>query len=121
MPAAKMTTRPFSRCRTARRRMYGSAIWFMKTARHHAALHAALLQRVLQGNGVDHRRQHAHVVGGHAVHFFRLLGHSAEEIAAADYDADFHAQPVDIGDFVGDFSDLVGVQAELVLPRQCFS
>ena len=25
VPAAKMTTRPFSRCRIARRRMYGSA------------------------------------------------------------------------------------------------
>ncbi len=25
VPAAKMTTRPFSRCRMARRRMYGSA------------------------------------------------------------------------------------------------
>ena len=27
VPPAKMTTRPFSRCRWARRRMYGSATW----------------------------------------------------------------------------------------------
>ena len=31
-PAPKMTTRPFSRCRTARRGMYGSATWPMVMA-----------------------------------------------------------------------------------------
>ena len=32
VPATKITTRPFSRCRTARRRMYGSAISFIAMA-----------------------------------------------------------------------------------------
>ena len=32
MPATKITTRPFSRWRIARRRMNGSAIWFIGIA-----------------------------------------------------------------------------------------
>ena len=32
VPQPKMTTRPFSRCRMARLRMYGSATWFMAMA-----------------------------------------------------------------------------------------
>src|SRR6266852_1755817 len=32
VPPAKITTRPFSRCRRARRRMYGSAIWCISIA-----------------------------------------------------------------------------------------
>ena len=32
VPAAKMTTRPFSRWRIARRRMYGSATWRISMA-----------------------------------------------------------------------------------------
>jgi hypothetical protein len=31
-PAAKITTRPFSRCRIALRGMYGSAIWAIEIA-----------------------------------------------------------------------------------------
>ena len=51
-------------------------------------MHVLFFQRVLQGQRVDHRGEHAHVVGGDAVHVFRLHGHAAEKIAAADDDGD---------------------------------
>ena len=59
------------------------------------ALHAGedpeLLQRVLKRQRVDHRGQHAHVVGAGAVHAFGRGGDPAEDVAAADHHAHFHA------------------------------
>ena len=54
---------------------------------HDAAVQAALLDGVLQGDGVDDGGEHAHVVCGDAVHVDGLLGHSAKEVAAANDDA----------------------------------
>ena len=79
---------------------------------HHPAGDAALLERVLHGDGVDDRGEHAHVVGADAVHLLGLLGDAAEEVASADDDADLDAQRVDIDDFAGDFGDLAGIEAE---------
>ena len=71
-----------------------------------------MLQGVLQGDGVDDRSQHAHVVGAHAVHLFGLLGHAAEKVASAHHDADFNAQCMHVDKFAGNLSDLAGIQAE---------
>ena len=49
-------------------------------------------EAVLQGDGVDHRGQHAHVVRAHAVHLLGLLFYATEEVPAAHHQADFHAQ-----------------------------
>src|SRR5271157_941384 len=70
---------------------------------HHARPDALFLQRILQGQGIDDRGQHAHVIGGNAVHGLGLLGHAAEEVAAAHYDRDLNSQPVHFGDFGRDF------------------
>ena len=48
VPAAKITTRPFSRWRMARRRMYGSATSDTAIADEHAGVRAVALERVLQ-------------------------------------------------------------------------
>ena len=48
--------------------------------------HALLLERVLQRQRVDDRREHAHVVGGGAVHAARAGRDAAEDVAAADDD-----------------------------------
>src|ERR1039458_6566813 len=79
---------------------------------HHTALDAALFQCILHGDGVDDRREHAHVVSGHAVHLLGLLGHAAEDVASPPDYADFHAQRVHIDDLAGNLGDLGGVQAE---------
>jgi hypothetical protein len=63
---------------------------------------AALLEGVLQGEGVDHRRQHAHVVALRAVHARARALEAAEDVASADDDADLHAEPVQLGDLGGD-------------------
>ena len=65
--------------------------------RLHAGVHALLLQRILQRQRVDHCGQHAHVIGGDAVHVLGLLGHAAEEIPAAHHDRDLHAELVHVG------------------------
>ena len=56
--------------------------------RLHASIDALLFERVLQCERVDDGRQHAHVVGGDAVHFARLLGHTTEEVSPANDDGD---------------------------------
>ena len=63
-----MMSRPFSRCRMARRRMYGSASDSIRMAVMHPGVDADLLEDVLEGEGVDDGGQHAHVVRGDAVH-----------------------------------------------------
>ena len=66
---------------------------------HHARGDARLFERVLQRQGVDHRGQHAHVVGRDAVHVLRRRGHAAEEIAAAHHQSDLDAGLGHFGDF----------------------
>ena len=87
-PAPKMTTRPFSRCRSARRGMYGSATWVIEMADCTRVGGSGLLEEVLQREGVHHGAEHAHVVGPATVH--AALGQlgAAEEVAAADDDGD---------------------------------
>ena len=68
VPATITTTRPFSRWRTARRRMYGSQISFMAIALITRVGQPDLLERVLEGQAVHDGGQHAHVVARRAVH-----------------------------------------------------
>ncbi len=82
--------------------MYGSARRSISMRRQHARVRAARLERVLQRQRVDDRRQHAHVVGVRAVHAARAGGDAAEDVAAADHQRDLDAQAVDVDDLVGD-------------------
>ncbi len=88
---------------------------------HDAAEEAEFLDGVLQGDGVDDGGEHAHVVGGDAVHVDGLLGDAAEEVATADDDADLAAEGVDGGDLGGDFVDEDGVDAEAGARGEGFS
>ena len=92
VPAAKITTRPFSRWRIARRRMYGSATSETVERGHDARVGALALERVLERERVEERREHAGVVGGRAVHpALGRRGHAAVEVPAADDDRDVDA------------------------------
>ena len=51
-----------------------------------------LLEGVLQGQGVDDRGEHAHVVGLGAVHARAGAGHAPPDVAAADDDGDVDAE-----------------------------
>ena len=63
-------------------------------------------------DGVDDGGEHAHVVGGDAVHVDGLLGDAAEEVSSAYDDSDLDAEGVDVGDFFCDLVDEDGVDAE---------
>ncbi len=80
-----------------------------------------LLERVLQGEGVDDRRQHAHVVGGGPVHAARAGRQPAEDVAAADDDRRFDAHRLNGANVVGDASGHGRVDAELLLAHQGFA
>ena len=86
--------------------------------RLHPGVNALLLQRVLQRQRVDHSSQHAHVVGGDAVHFTRLLGHAAKEISAADHNRDVDTEGVNVRQFGGNFMNAEGVDAEALVRGQ---
>ena len=60
----------------------------------HARFDAGLLERALQREAVDHRRQHAHVIRGRAIHAAMAGGQSAPDVSAADHDRDLHAEVV---------------------------
>ena len=72
---------------------------------------AGALEGVLQGQAVHDRRQHADVVAGRAVHAARRGREAAEDVAAADDDADLDAEAVDDRDLLGDERADGGVDA----------
>src|SRR5690606_6533379 len=85
---------------------------------HHPGVGAELLQRVLHGQGVHHRGQHAHVVAGDPVHAGGLQAGAAEDVAAADDHAHLHARLVDLEDLAGDAVDDLRVDAVVELAHQ---
>ena len=57
---------------------------------------ADVLERILQRQRVDDRREHAHVVGRRAVHALGARREAAEQVAAADDDGDLDAEVLDL-------------------------
>ena len=63
---------------------------------------AVLFEGVLERERVDHGREHAHVVGGRAVHPARARGDAPEDVAAADHHRRLCAHRLDFADLVRD-------------------
>ena len=82
----------------------------LENGAHYAALHVSLFQRVLQSDGVDNRRKHAHAIGANAIHLARLTFDSAENIASAYHQSDFDAKSVNISQLCGNFRHFFGVE-----------
>ena len=66
--------------------------------RHDAYARAQALERVLHRKRVDDGREHAHLIGGHAIHAGLGQARAAEDIAAADDETDLDAEPDDFFD-----------------------
>src|SRR2546422_2785539 len=64
---------------------------FHPNRRHDARIDALLLEDVLQRERVDDGSEHPHVIGGHAVHSLFAGGRPAQDVAAADHEAQLHA------------------------------
>ena len=80
-----------------------------------------LLERVLQRQGVDDRRQHAHVIGRGAIHALGAGGQAAEQVAAADDDAGLDAELLDFADLTGQLGGDAGIDAEGLLAHEGFA
>src|SRR5690606_37042183 len=55
---------------------------------HRAGGDAAPLERILQRERIDDRREHAHVIGRHAIHAGLGKPRAAKDVAAADHETD---------------------------------
>ena len=60
--------------------------------RLHACLETDFLHGILQGQAVDYRRQHSHMIRGSPVHTIGTGGNTPENISAPDNDAGLHTQ-----------------------------
>src|SRR5712691_4158282 len=78
----------------------------------HARIHSFFFQRILQCQGVDDRRQHAHVVARRAIDFKTFLPRPAEDISSAHHDRRLHAQLVDFLQLARDGLNRFAVDAE---------
>ena len=83
--------------------------------RQHPGVEAHLFQRVLKRHSVHHAGQHSHVVGGGAVHALVRRGHSPNDVAAADHDADLRPERVYLAHLLGQGPDHAGTDAEAAL------
>jgi len=82
---------------------------------------ALLLERVLQSQGVDHRGEHAHVVGSRAVHALGARGDTAKDIAAANHNRRFDAHALNFSDVPGDLCGYGRIDAVALRAHQRFA
>src|SRR5690606_10283514 len=85
---------------------------------HHPDLGAALFQRVLHGQRVDHGGEHAHLVAGDPVHAAGGQPRAAEDVAAADHHADLGPGLLGLDDLAGQAVDDLGVDAVVLVAHQ---
>ena len=78
-----------------------------------------LLECVFQAQGVHDRREHAHVVGRHAVHSGR--SGSAPDVARAHHERDLHAESSRFRDPGDGRVDRSGVVTVFLFAFQCFT
>ena len=76
---------------------------------HDPRLDAELLEGVLHRQGVDHRREHAHVVGARAVHALSAPPEPAKDVAPSDHERDLCPERDHVGDLAADLSQCLGV------------
>ena len=89
--------------------------------RQDPGLQVDFLERVLQRHGIDHAGEHPHIVGVGAVHALFRSRHAANDIAAADHDADLDVHLVYFADLIRDPTDHPGVDAKAVIAGESFT
>jgi hypothetical protein len=86
--------------------------------RLHARVHAVPFDGGLQRERVNHRREHAHIIGGGVFDARRRDCRPAHDVPAADHHRGLHAQLVDANDLAREVVNRVGVQADPLLPGE---
>ena len=89
--------------------------------REHAALHAGGVEGGAEGEAVDDRGAHAHLVALHAVETFARAAQAAEDVASADDYADLDAEGGGLFDLCGVFVEAFGVDAVPLLAGEAFA
>ena len=87
----------------------------------HACVGAVTLQRVGERQCVHHRRQHAHVVGGSAVHALCAGREPTKDVAAANHDSRLDADPPHFDDLCRDLVGDQGVDTIVTTSHQGFA
>ena len=87
----------------------------------HLSLHAQCAERRAECERVDDGSAHAHLVALHAVEAFRCTAESAEDVAAADDDANLHAHFVYFLDLLCVFAQTNGVNTEALLAHEALA
>ena len=88
---------------------------------HNAARNIVMLESILKGKRVHNGCQHTHVIGLSTLHATGSTGHAAENIAAADNDADLMANGEQLLDLLGKMVGNLGVDAIVAIAHQCFA
>ena len=88
---------------------------------HHAAGNIVVLEGILQGKRVHDGRKHAHIIGLGALHATGSAGHAAENVAAADNNADLMAYGEQLLDLLGKMVGNLGVDAVVAVAHQRFA
>ena len=101
--------------------MYGSATSETAIADCTRVCDAEPLERVLQGERVQQRREHAGVVGGRAVHPLGRRRHAAVEVPAPDDDRELGAAAPHRHDLARDRDTVVRVDAVLAVAHQALA
>ena len=105
----------------ARRRMNGSATARISMAVTTRVSTPCCSSASCSARRVDDRRQHAHVVGGGAVHAAHAGRQAAEDVAAADDDGRLDAEALDLADVAGDAGGDGRIDPELLVAHQRFA
>ena len=79
--------------------------------RHHAGRNTDGFERVHHRERVDDRREHAHGIARHTVHALPRARQPAEDVSAAENNADFDAERMDLLDPLGHESEILLVDA----------
>ena len=87
----------------------------------HAVGHTLRTEGGGEGEAVDDRGAHAHLVAFHAVETFAGAAEAAEDVAAADDDAHLHAHFADLANLVGIFVETLGVDAVTLGTHEAFA
>ena len=89
--------------------------------REHLVGHAGGIERRGERERVDDGGHHAHLVALHAVEPFFRTAEAAEDVAATDDDADFHAQVVDFLDLLCILGEPLHVDARATACGEAFA
>ena len=85
---------------------------------HHTGPDVRTFQGITHGQTVHHGGQHAHMITGNPIHAGRIQGCATEQIAAANHQANLHADANQRTDFQCHAVKNFGINTEIVLSHQ---